>query len=75
MSKHAFRSHHPAEKDTTLKSTQRASIFLAKNNCWYCGEPLDSIRRYCDKSCAEAFEEDDHAMTRRILDHRLHLPA
>lgn len=77
MIKHALRSRHSVEKNeqNVLQSTQRASIFRANNTCWYCNQPLDSMRRYCDKSCAQAFEEDDSAMARRMIDTRLHMSA
>jgi hypothetical protein len=52
-----------SESDTH-EQNRRAPIFSA--TCWYCGEPLNSMRRYCDKGCAEAFEEDDAAMVRHM---------
>jgi hypothetical protein len=30
----------------------------AKGSCWYCEKPLDSVRRFCGKSCSEAFDEE-----------------
>ncbi|WP_229518565.1 hypothetical protein [Massilia sp. PAMC28688] len=30
----------------------------AKGSCWYCEKPLDSVRRFCGKECADAFEEE-----------------
>ena len=30
----------------------------AKGSCWYCDKPLDSVRRFCGKECADAFEEE-----------------
>jgi hypothetical protein len=30
----------------------------AKGSCWYCEKPLDSVRRFCGKTCAEAFDEE-----------------
>ena len=29
-----------------------------KGACWYCDKPLDSVRRFCGKSCADAFDEE-----------------
>jgi hypothetical protein len=29
-----------------------------KGSCWYCEKPLDSVRRFCGKSCSEAFDEE-----------------
>lgn len=30
----------------------------AKGSCWYCEKPLDSVRRFCGKTCASAFDEE-----------------
>ena len=30
----------------------------AKGACWYCDKPLDSVRRFCGKPCADAFDEE-----------------
>lgn len=30
----------------------------AKGSCWYCEKPLDSVRRFCGKLCADAFDEE-----------------
>jgi hypothetical protein len=29
-----------------------------KGSCWYCEKPLDNVRRFCDKECADAFDEE-----------------
>jgi len=29
-----------------------------KGACWYCDKPLDSVRRFCGKPCADAFDEE-----------------
>ena len=29
-----------------------------KGSCWYCEKPLDSVKRFCGKSCADAFDEE-----------------
>ena len=30
----------------------------AKGSCWYCDKSLDSVRRFCGKECADAFDEE-----------------
>ena len=35
----------------------RASL-PAKGSCWYCEKPLDSVRRFCGKPCADSFDEE-----------------
>jgi hypothetical protein len=61
-------------KDMLEKATLAPKSWI-KNTCWYCNEPLDNTRRYCDKGCAEAFEEDDSAMARCMSEKRLQLSA
>lgn len=29
-----------------------------KGSCWYCEKPLDSVKRFCGKPCADAFDEE-----------------
>jgi len=29
-----------------------------KGSCWYCDKPVDSVRRFCNKDCADAFDEE-----------------
>ncbi len=31
-----------------------------KGSCWYCEKPLDAVRRFCGKECADAFDEEAH---------------
>lgn len=40
---------------------------VAYSSCWYCEHQLNDGRRFCDKGCAEAFEEDELAVERRVL--------
>ena len=36
---------------------RRASL-PPKGSCWYCEKPLDAVRRFCGKECADAFDEE-----------------
>jgi hypothetical protein len=29
-----------------------------KGACWYCDKPLDSVRRFCGKTCSDSFDEE-----------------
>lgn len=29
-----------------------------KGTCWYCEKPLDSVKRFCGRGCADAFDEE-----------------
>jgi hypothetical protein len=41
----------------SAKARTRQSL-PAKGACWYCDKPLDSVRRFCGKECADAFDEE-----------------
>lgn len=46
----------PVEPPVAAPYTRRS--LPAKGSCWYCEKPLDSVRRFCGKSCADAFDEE-----------------
>ena len=54
------------EKDTAAELAPDAAAPLlrtrqslpAKGSCWYCDKALDSVRRFCGKECADAFDEE-----------------
>lgn len=46
--------------------TKFGASLVAKGSCWYCNRHLDDVRRFCGRECAEAFEEDEMAMERRM---------
>ena len=53
------------EKDTAAELATDAAAHLrtrqslpAKGSCWYCDKTLDSVRRFCGKECADAFDEE-----------------
>lgn len=29
-----------------------------KGSCWYCEKPLDSVKRFCGRDCADSFDEE-----------------
>ena len=31
---------------------------LPARQSWYCEKPLDSVRRFCGKTCADSFDEE-----------------
>jgi hypothetical protein len=35
--------------------------------CWYCDHKVADGQRFCNKACAEAFEDDELAVERRVL--------
>ncbi|WP_426113756.1 hypothetical protein [Massilia sp. PWRC2] len=29
-----------------------------KGSCWYCEKTLDSVKRFCNKACADGFDDE-----------------
>ena len=49
----------PSPASSTLPPAVRTRQTLPpKGSCWYCEKPLDSVRRFCGKECADAFDEE-----------------
>lgn len=47
------------ERDSTRATPlQLAASLPPKGACWYCDKPLDAVRRFCCKSCGEAYAEE-----------------
>jgi hypothetical protein len=42
---------------STAPRPSRASL-PPKGACWYCDKPLDSVKRFCGKTCSDAFDEE-----------------
>lgn len=38
-----------------------AAALKPKGACWYCNQPLDNVRRFCSKSCADDYRIEDEA--------------
>jgi len=47
----------PAATSAPLPIRARQAL-PPKGACWYCDKPLDNVRRFCDKECADAFDEE-----------------
>ena len=48
---------HASHAPDTQAARTRQSL-PPKGSCWYCEKPLDNVRRFCDKECADAFDEE-----------------
>jgi len=47
-----------ASIDTGTRQVPARLSLPPKGSCWYCEKPLDSVRRFCGKSCSDAFDEE-----------------
>ncbi len=50
-------AREPALAATASPVRARQSL-PPKGSCWYCEKPLDSVKRFCGKSCADSFDEE-----------------
>jgi hypothetical protein len=48
----------PAAVAAGARGTPTRASLPAKGSCWYCEKPLDSVRRFCGKPCADSFDEE-----------------
>ncbi|WP_019140486.1 hypothetical protein [Noviherbaspirillum massiliense] len=45
-----------------LAAQQAAASMAAlkpKGSCWYCNQPLDNVRRFCSKACADDYRTEE----------------
>lgn len=48
-----------AEAGATLPAPVRPRQSLPpKGSCWYCEKTLDSVKRFCNKECADGFDDE-----------------
>jgi hypothetical protein len=59
-------------QDSVLNNTTGADVALASSvaparprhrlaptgACWYCDKPVDNVRRFCGKECADGFDDE-----------------
>lgn len=48
----------PPSISTPTPAARARHMLPPKGSCWYCEKPLDNVRRFCDKECADAFDEE-----------------
>lgn len=51
------------ERETGMQLSSGAPVpsrqsLPPKGSCWYCEKPLDSVKRFCGRGCADAFDEE-----------------
>lgn len=42
-----------------VPSTMSTASLRPKGTCWYCNQPVDNVRRFCSKSCADDYRIDE----------------
>ncbi|HVK93112.1 MAG TPA: hypothetical protein VM571_00115 [Noviherbaspirillum sp.] len=51
-------SSAPSKQAAAAQSRSLAEL-KPKGACWYCNQPLDNVRRFCNKSCADDYRIED----------------
>jgi hypothetical protein len=54
-------SSESAETDNAVPLRQATDVMTLKPKgaCWYCNAPLDNIKRFCNKVCAEDYRSEE----------------
>jgi hypothetical protein len=50
----------PAGQASAAQSRSLADL-KPKGACWYCNQPLDNVRRFCSKTCADDYRIEEEA--------------
>jgi hypothetical protein len=50
----------PARPGARSQPTSAAQL-KPKGACWYCNQPLDNVRRFCSKTCADDYRVEEEA--------------
>ncbi|RJF98980.1 hypothetical protein D3871_11005 [Noviherbaspirillum saxi] len=48
-------------RQTELAGGISVAALKPKGACWYCNQPLDNIKRFCNKSCADDYRVEEEA--------------
>lgn len=53
----------PDIPEPALQQAVRTSMadLKPKGACWYCNQPLDNVRRFCSKTCADDYRMEEEA--------------
>ena len=53
----------PAARSCVAQAKNLADL-KPKGACWYCNQPLDNVRRFCNKSCADDYVTEEEAFNK-----------
>jgi hypothetical protein len=51
----------PTLQNLVVPDVKHLDALKPKGACWYCNAPLDNIRRFCNKSCAQDYQTEEEA--------------
>lgn len=49
----------PRPEPPARNLTTSMTALKPKGACWYCNQPLDNVRRFCSKTCAEDYRTEE----------------
>ena len=52
-------SHHPVPGQRRPHNTNALLALQPKGSCWYCDQPVDSVRRFCSSNCRDDYLEEE----------------
>jgi hypothetical protein len=58
----AHSDHEPRPSVAASNTPRHASTLVAlqpKGSCWYCDQPVDSVRRFCSSNCRNDYLEEE----------------
>jgi hypothetical protein len=58
-------AHRPLDSAAPRHARNAAAALKPKGACWYCNQPLDNVRRFCSKACAEDFRTEEEVFNPR----------
>jgi hypothetical protein len=55
-------AEHVRNRDDAAQAGTPHSL-KAKGACWYCNQPLDNVRRFCNKTCADDYRTEEETFS------------
>jgi hypothetical protein len=58
----AHPEHEPRPSGATSNTPRHAGALMSlqpKGSCWYCDQPVDSVRRFCSSICRDDYLEEE----------------
>lgn len=52
-------SHLPAPGHRGAPNADLLLTLQPKGSCWYCDQPVDSVRRFCSSTCRDDYLEEE----------------
>lgn len=53
--------HTEAGMRADMVQPKTIAALKPKGACWYCNQPLDNVRRFCSKTCADDYLVEEEA--------------